>query len=137
MICIQLRYICVCMLLLSGWLRGQNTETIIALYVYLCNEWVGVCIQLHWITVKYIKRLCKEHGLYQTPELNDVLYLHYKVEGVLIKTNGSIVIGYATIVWTVVNHLHTLSCGSLTAQTAFFFYTGGTPQYKRKKGSGQ
>ena len=32
------------------------------------------------ITVKYIKKLCKEHGLYQTPELNDVLYLHYKGE---------------------------------------------------------
>ena len=32
------------------------------------------------ITVKFIKKLCKEHGLYQTPELNDVLYLHYKGE---------------------------------------------------------
>ncbi|KAI4490297.1 hypothetical protein M0802_010765 [Mischocyttarus mexicanus] len=30
------------------------------------------------MTEKFIKKHCKEHKLYQTPWLNDVLYLHYK-----------------------------------------------------------
>lgn len=30
------------------------------------------------MTVPAIKKLCKEHKLYNTPELNDVLYLHFK-----------------------------------------------------------
>ena len=30
------------------------------------------------MTVDVIRKLCKEHKLYQTPHLNDTLYLHYK-----------------------------------------------------------
>lgn len=30
------------------------------------------------MTKEYIKKHCKEHKLYQTPHLNDVLYLHFK-----------------------------------------------------------
>ncbi|KAI8901387.1 hypothetical protein BC833DRAFT_577978 [Globomyces pollinis-pini] len=30
------------------------------------------------MTLKYLKHLCKEQKLYQTPELNDILYLHFK-----------------------------------------------------------
>lgn len=30
------------------------------------------------LTSKRVKELCKEHGLYRTPELNDKLYLHYQ-----------------------------------------------------------
>lgn len=30
------------------------------------------------MTVPYIKQLCKEQKLYQTPSLNDILYLHFK-----------------------------------------------------------
>ena len=30
------------------------------------------------LTPKFIKDLCKKHGLYGTPHLNDRLYLHYK-----------------------------------------------------------
>lgn len=30
------------------------------------------------MTVKELKKLCREHGLYSTPELNDKIYLHYK-----------------------------------------------------------
>ena len=41
------------------------------------------CCYTYRITVKYIKKLCKEHSLYQTPELNDVLYLHYKGEALM------------------------------------------------------
>ncbi|KAH8285776.1 hypothetical protein KR018_002892 [Drosophila ironensis] len=33
---------------------------------------------LHRMTVKGIKDLCKRHQLYQTPRLNDMLYLHYQ-----------------------------------------------------------
>uniref|UniRef100_A0A1B0C1Z6 Dynein axonemal assembly factor 1 homolog n=1 Tax=Glossina palpalis gambiensis TaxID=67801 RepID=A0A1B0C1Z6_9MUSC len=33
---------------------------------------------LHRITQKRIKELCKKDRLYQTPKLNDVLYLHYQ-----------------------------------------------------------
>ena len=45
--------------------------------------YVCMYVQLCWITVKYIKRLYNKHCLYQTLELNDVLYLHYKGEEVL------------------------------------------------------
>jgi len=51
------------------------------LYVRTFQVMFDMCILILYlsrITVKYIKKLCKEHGLYQTPELNDVLYLHYK-----------------------------------------------------------
>lgn len=30
------------------------------------------------MTLKYLKQLCRDDGLYQTPELNDILYLHFK-----------------------------------------------------------
>jgi hypothetical protein len=30
------------------------------------------------LTEKYLKQLCKEQGGYQTPELNDKIYLHFK-----------------------------------------------------------
>jgi dynein assembly factor 1 len=30
------------------------------------------------ITKKYLKQLCRAHDLYNTPELNDKLYLQYK-----------------------------------------------------------
>jgi hypothetical protein len=30
------------------------------------------------ITAKYLRDLCKEMKQYTTPELNDILYLHYK-----------------------------------------------------------
>lgn len=30
------------------------------------------------MTVPYIKQICKEQKLYQTPELNDRIYLHFK-----------------------------------------------------------
>ena len=30
------------------------------------------------ITEKYVAKLCEENGQFQTPELNDFLYLHYK-----------------------------------------------------------
>lgn len=33
---------------------------------------------LNRITKKRILELCKKDKLYQTPELNDVLYLHYQ-----------------------------------------------------------
>lgn len=33
---------------------------------------------LNRITKKRILELCKKNKLYQTPELNDVLYLHYQ-----------------------------------------------------------
>lgn len=30
------------------------------------------------MTLAYLKQLCKEQKVYQTPELNDILYLHFK-----------------------------------------------------------
>ncbi len=30
------------------------------------------------MTLRYLKQLCKEQKVYQTPELNDILYLHFK-----------------------------------------------------------
>lgn len=33
---------------------------------------------LNRMTKKHIQELCKKNKLYQTPELNDVLYLHYQ-----------------------------------------------------------
>jgi hypothetical protein len=30
------------------------------------------------MTLDYLKQLCKEQKGYQTPELNDILYLHFK-----------------------------------------------------------
>ncbi|KAH6562029.1 hypothetical protein BASA50_009816 [Batrachochytrium salamandrivorans] len=30
------------------------------------------------MTARYLKQLCKEQKLYQTPELNDIIYLHFK-----------------------------------------------------------
>ncbi len=30
------------------------------------------------MTAKYLKQICRELGLYSTPGLNDILYLHFK-----------------------------------------------------------
>ena len=71
-------------------------------------------VRLCWISVKYIKRLCKEHCLYQILELNDVLCLHYKGEGIeLVEALEEDYLQYATTVSTLVNHVHTLSCSDV------------------------
>ena len=42
------------------------------------------------MTVKYLKQLCKEQKLYQTPELNDKIYLHFKgIHGVFRECSAS------------------------------------------------
>lgn len=38
---------------------------------------------LNRITKKRILELCKKNKLYQTPELNDVLYLHYQGKNIV------------------------------------------------------
>lgn len=42
------------------------------------NKETKEILGLNRITKKRLKELCKKDKLYQTPELNDVLYLHYQ-----------------------------------------------------------
>ena len=63
---------------------------------------MGRCVHavmLDHCMMKYIHRLCKKYAwLYQTTELNDVLYLYtIKVRGTLITTSGSIRRGLSEI----------------------------------------
>lgn len=36
------------------------------------------CFSFNRMTKKFLQKLCKQHKLYITPALNDMLYLHYK-----------------------------------------------------------
>jgi hypothetical protein len=52
---------------------------------------LNVCFSM---TKEAIKKHCRELKLYQTPHLNDVLYLHYKGKSVLVTntTNSDIAV---------------------------------------------
>ena len=47
-------------------------------YLYSSNKYLTITFRNTLMTERYLKQLCKEQKLYQTPELNDIIYLHFK-----------------------------------------------------------
>ncbi len=71
------------------------------------------------ITKRALQDMCKEHKLYRTPALNDVLYLHFKVRCCVFRS--------VVIVYEQHTHTHTHNANIHTPMPTFLFEPTHSP----------
>jgi hypothetical protein len=62
----------------KSWLAARRNAKEVDEKGFVIVEAKLTCFSNTLMTLRYLKQICKEQKGYQTPELNDIIYLHFK-----------------------------------------------------------